>query len=380
MADKIFVVDDQKSIRMLIEAMLSDRYDIETFQSAETCLSRIEQEIPSLFLLDVELPGIDGYELCRRIRAMPACAAVPVVFISACTTLEDVLTGYDAGADDYVIKPFEQIGLHRKVDNLLRIVHEKRCLQQQAHDTEELVSLLQTSLDDNALLIRFLRSLAECDGVRSVVAAVQRYMATTGLIGAVQVRMRNKVSTYSETGENSPMAIAVIDHVRKLDRIFEFKRCCVINFPHVSLLVTNMPLVDTERCGRIRDDYAIAAESADARLAAIQSSEDKARIREEIIELIQDLGKTVAHYGNCHKEANQKGILHTTQLIDSLLATMAHLGLSSQQEEEIIDMVRNQSSALVRIYDFARGTNTDFARLMQRLEGVLAVTGPVAQH
>lgn len=375
MKDKIFIVDDQKSMCMLVEAMLVDDYDVEKFFTAEDCLQQCLQEWPAMFLLDVNLPGISGYDLCRRIRQMPGGAEIPVIFISSLDTLEDVLAGYDAGADDYVIKPFDQIGLQRKVANLLRLSRERQNLESQARCTDELVTLLQSSLDENALLIRFLRSLAECDNAAAVVDAALRVMADAGLEGAVQIRMRDKIATFSDTGENSPMAVAVIGHVRELERIFEFGRRSVYNFPRISILITNMPVEDGERCGRIRDSYAIIAESADARLAAIQSVVDKAMIHDGIHDLIEDLGATVKRYAHCHDEARYKASLHTDKLVDSLLAILAHLGLTDPQEEEILGMVRSQSDILVNLYDFASDTNADFSRLSQKLAQVLSLAG-----
>jgi DNA-binding response OmpR family regulator len=379
MKDKIHVVDDQKSICMLLTAMLADAYEVESFPTAEDCLQQCLQGWPELFLLDVNLPGIDGYDLCRRIRATPGGDAIPVLFISSCDSLADVLAGYDAGADDYVLKPFEEIGLQRKVAQVLRHYREKQSLQDQARCADDLVSLLQASLDENALLIRFLRSLAECETARAVVDAALRVMADAGLEGAVQIRMRDSVETFSDTGEGSPMAVAVIGHVRNLERIFEFKRCSVYNFSRISILLNNMPVEDAERCGRIRDSYAIIAESADARLAAIQAAADKAMIHHGIRDLIDDLEAAVKRYTRCHDEARYHGSLHTSKLADALLAVLAHLGLTVQQEEQILDMVRSQSDKLVELYDFTRDTSADFSRLSEKLAQVLHIAGTTPQ-
>ena len=375
MKDKIYVVDDHEPICMLLDVMLAGTFAVESFPTAEDCLQQCLQSWPDLFLLDVKLPGIDGYELCRRIRSMPGGESIPVLFLSGCDSLDAVLAGYDAGADDYVLKPITQTTLQHKVANLLRQSREKRSLQDQSRSTDELVNLLQASLDENALLIRFLRSLAECESERALVDAILRVMADAGLEGAVQIRLRGKVETFSDTGENSPLAVAVIGHVSGLERIFEFKRCSVYNFSHLSILINNMPVEDSERCGRIRDSYAIIAESADARLAAIQAAADKATIHHGIRDLIDDLEAAVKRYTRCHDEARFQGTLHTTKLADSLLSVLAHLGLTVKQEEQILDMVRSQSDKLVELYDFTHHTSEDFFRLGEKLAQVLAVAG-----
>ena len=81
---RIFVVDDNTA-RLLLNAMLGTTYTVECFAAAEVCLKRLQEQCPDLFLLDVGLPGIDGYELCRRIKADPETARIPVVFCPVMT-------------------------------------------------------------------------------------------------------------------------------------------------------------------------------------------------------------------------------------------------------------------------------------------------------
>ena len=89
---RIFVVDDNTA-RLLLNAMLGTTYTVECFAAAEVCLKRLQEQCPDLFLLDVGLPGIDGYELCRRIKADPETARIPVVFLSGHDSPEDILAG-----------------------------------------------------------------------------------------------------------------------------------------------------------------------------------------------------------------------------------------------------------------------------------------------
>jgi DNA-binding response OmpR family regulator len=371
---KVFVVDDDPTTGLLLESILGDAYSLESFERPEQCLERLQHGVPDVFLLDVQMPGMDGYELCRRIKALPQSRDVPVIFLSVRDAIDDVLAGYDAGAEDYVVKPFEHVALHRKIENLLRIDEDRRSLQLQVQASEELAHVVMASLNEYAALIRFLRSLNECDDHRGVVEATLSLLDAYRLEGPVQVRMRHVERTFSRAGENWPMEIAVINHVRALGRIFEFKTRSVYNFDHITILVTNMPLDDPDRCGRIRDDMAIAAESADAKLVALQATADKLQLRAEIIDLLQKLGHHVDDYGRRYDDARYKSALHTTRLLDDLLATLANLSMSSQQEETILELVRTRSEKLIDLYDFARATSADLSALRARLEAVISTT------
>ncbi|HEX8963777.1 MAG TPA: response regulator [Rhodocyclaceae bacterium] len=373
-ATKIFLVDDDPTMAVVVESILGDRYEVSAFENAEHCLERLPAGLPAVFLLDVQMPGMDGYELCRRIKAAPEAAHVPVIFLSANDSVEAVLAGYDAGAEDYLVKPFGKVPLDRKIENLLRIHADRQALRRRAEDSEQLANVVMASLNEYAALIRFLRALNECRDYQGVVEAVLAVLDSYQLEGAVQVRMRSLERTFGRAGENWPMELAVINHVRTLGRIFEFRSRSVYNFDRVSILVTSMPLADPDRCGRIRDDLAIVAESADAKLAAIQETADKLRLRSEISELLRDLGDHVDRYGRSYQHARYQSSEHTVRLLDELLVATAHLGMSGEQEDAILDLVKRRSEQLADLYDFAGETSTDLADLRTRLEALISTT------
>ncbi len=371
---RIFVVDDDNTARLLLNAMLGTTYTVECFDAAEVCLKRLQEQCPDLFLLDIGLPGIDGYELCRRIKADSETARIPVVFLSGHDSPEDILAGYDAGGQDYIVKPFDVVGLHHKIENLQRIELDKRNLTEQAKASDELASLVMANLDEYAVLIRFLRTLNECNSPAAIVDAILRVLATARLEGAVQIRLRHFEKTYSPAGENWPLEVAVMNHVRTLDRIFEFKRRAAYNFEHITLLVTNMPVEDADLCGRIRDNLAIAVESANAKLAALQSFTDNATLRGEIGNLLAGIGEAVSSFGKRYDEARYHSSVFTTQFLDDLLAAFAHLGMSGQQEEEILELVRQRAEQLIDLYDIAGETRQTLNQLGERLHGILKAT------
>ncbi len=370
----VFVVDDDKTTRLLLETMLGKKYSVEAFDSAESCLNRLEHKQPNLFLLDVGLPGMDGYDLCRNIKGVPEIMRIPVVFISGHDDLEAIVAGYDAGGEDYVVKPFEIAGLSRKIENLRRIGRDKNVLLGQARDSDELATLVLANLDEYAVLIKFLRSLNECNSTQETVEAILRSLDAFHLEGAVQVRLRNFEKTFSKAGENWPLEIAVMNHIRTLDRIFEFRTHCAYNFDHITVLVTNMPVADTDLCGRIRDHLAIAAEAADAKLMALQTFADNANLRDEIRNVLQAVGQTVQSYSKKYDEARYRGSVYTRQTLDDLLAAFAHLGMSSEQEEEILGMIKGRSNSLIDIYDIAGESQATLGELSQKLAEILVAT------
>jgi len=119
---KIRIVEDDATIRALLEmALLGAGYrDVASSARGDDGLSEIRRDKPDLVLLDVMLPGLDGFTIARRIREMPELAATRILMLTARTAPEDVVRGLDAGADDYVTKPFDRTVLLARVRAVLR--------------------------------------------------------------------------------------------------------------------------------------------------------------------------------------------------------------------------------------------------------------------
>src|SRR5687768_15059917 len=105
MSERILVVDDdQKILAMMRRGLIFAGYEVELAESGEQALDKSLDAVPDLVVLDVMLPGIDGLEVCRRLRA--AEPKLPILLLTARDRVPDRVAGLDAGADDYLVKPF----------------------------------------------------------------------------------------------------------------------------------------------------------------------------------------------------------------------------------------------------------------------------------
>jgi len=150
-ANKVLIVDDDSAIHRLLSAILGREYGVELALSGDEALAKLPEAAPGVVLLDISMPGIDGYETCRRIKAGANGASVKVIMVTAKSSRQEQLRAYEFGADDYVTKPFN-------AQELLSRVH----LHFQLRDAEHKASMIRAEIEvRNAELKRLAEQRAQ---------------------------------------------------------------------------------------------------------------------------------------------------------------------------------------------------------------------------
>src|SRR5215468_9428170 len=133
MPEKILVVDDVPvNVKLLADLLAVKGYAVVTASNGPEALEKIDKEQPGLVLLDVMMPGMSGYDVCRKIRRNTATATLPVIMVTALDPAEERIKGIEAGADDFLTKPINQPELLARVKSLLRIKELYDTVQAQA--------------------------------------------------------------------------------------------------------------------------------------------------------------------------------------------------------------------------------------------------------
>jgi len=135
---KVLVVDDTPhNVKLLADLLAVKGYSVATAVNGEEALAKVASERPDLVLLDVMMPGLSGYDVCRRIRGDPGTALLPVVLVTSLDPQQERVKGMEAGADDFLSKPINQAELFARVRSLLRIKSLQDEVRRQADALQE---------------------------------------------------------------------------------------------------------------------------------------------------------------------------------------------------------------------------------------------------
>ncbi|MCP5160133.1 MAG: response regulator [Hahellaceae bacterium] len=266
MTKKVLIIDDDKIVRKYLDKHLSDEFEVHLAETGEKGLEVVEHIMPDVILLDVQMPGLNGYEVCDQLKHNPGTAEVPVIFLSGRSSVRERMLGYEVGADDYIVKPCEPEELKAKMNVLIKFVGQQASLQnayKQAKDTA-IVAMAGSSELGHALGFT-----QQSFTIRSYSVLAGRFFSVCqsfGLSCCLLFHTKQGDMFFSSKGEIKPLEKELMGLLRSEQRISDFGSRTQFNFSRTALLVKNMPLDDRDRYGRYKDLFPFMLEAVDAKL------------------------------------------------------------------------------------------------------------------
>ncbi len=144
MTSTILIVDDEPTARQTIESILEGQgYHLEMAENGIQAIEKALSILPDVILLDVMMPGMNGFEVCRRIRSEAVLAEIPIIMVTALDDRQSLLSGLDAGADDYVTKPYDRYELRARLLGITRLNRYRKLLDERANIEQAHTQLLE---------------------------------------------------------------------------------------------------------------------------------------------------------------------------------------------------------------------------------------------
>lgn len=369
---KILVVDDDKITHAFIRRALIAEYDIVSTFSGEQALTELPHAHPDIILLDVEMPGLNGYEICERIKANQDTSEIPIIFLSARGQLRDRMQGFEAGADDYIIKPFQPEDLKAKINVLIQYRLRRKELAMQVEEARKTAFIAISSSSDLGQAITFIEKTHNLNGFDQLANAFFNVTRSMNLKCTLMIKSPEQNQFFSSTHNAvSPIESELVANLSVEKRFFDFGCRTQINYPNICLLIKNMPLDDMERYGRIKDFFPAMLSTADIKITQISAQ----------LALLAQLDETQSAFTKITNilstiqselEKNQK---QSTKIMRSMLMeldkNLPRMALDEDQEQYILDRV---DSAIEEAYLAIANTeevNTSFRTVLENLNELL---------
>jgi DNA-binding response OmpR family regulator len=374
---RILVVEDDPKNQKIIKQIFSEDYELIPIFDGEEALRSYREYEPDFILLDIMLPGIDGYEVCKTIKADADYQDVPIVMLSAKTSLDDRLKGYEMGADDYMTKPFDHDELVVKIKNLISYKKSLRSLNQQASNASNIAMQAMTVSSELGQILQFMQSSFAIKDMEGLIKEVLSVTEKFDLKVCIQVQTGNSDAslTMCDTGVVTPLEESILTQAKIKGRIFDFRNRTIINYPNISLLIKNMPLDNPDRYGMIKDNICFLVEAAQARIINLVMEKEIDKQRSTILQILNQTTKFMEVMNtNFHglRAEQAKIVDHMMARIEDLIP---RLGLQESQEETLLNITRETTEGSTNLFNEGLKLNDEFTETMKQLQQVCNAKG-----
>jgi formate hydrogenlyase transcriptional activator len=188
--DILIVDDDLASFRTLSSMLTAEGYEVRGVPDGPMALTVVENKPPELILLDIKMPGMDGFEVCRQIKADETSSDIPILFLSALDQLEDKLKGFSIGAADFITKPFRAQEVLARVDIHIKFSRLRRNLEEQVVERTAEIKKLKDRIEQENIYLRkeievehmHAGIIGNCDPVRKMLSEAEQVAKTDSTV------------------------------------------------------------------------------------------------------------------------------------------------------------------------------------------------------
>lgn len=364
----ILLVDDDKFAAAVTSEILAPDFVIHHVTDGQTALEFVARQMPDLILLDVSMPGLSGFEVCRTLRNDQVFDELPIIFLSGLVSEEERLTGYEAGGNDYLAKPVAPGELRHKISLLLNNNTERRLLKDNLANTFATAMTAMTSAADMGAILQFLRASFNCPDYPSLCREILNTLGSYELKACVQIRGQQGVMSYGPDGPCSPLEESVLSNMSRQGRLFEFSSCLSCSYNHITIIVKNVDRDDSDRHGRLRDNLALLAEGADVRIAALDSG---AKLQKQHVALTRLIASTKNALQDVDKRHRQQCI-DSKEIFQDLQANFERrlmtIGITVSQEDELSELLQDASGRALALYNKGLSIDTHMDNILKQLE------------
>ena len=311
MAKLILAIDDDKLVHHIIEESLAGFCNIIHAKNGDEGLRLASKYNPDIILLDIEMPGMSGYEVCKTIKHNKNTQDIPIMFLSSKIELSDRVKGYSVGASDYIVKPFNSEELMARIKVLYEYRQQGIKLKCDIAHANKTAEIAITESGDMGRIIRYVGQSYHANNFQTLSEYFLAFFTHLDLDVVVVFWYESKGVFYSQQSATCPLEQELLELHRHTHRFVDIGSSTIINYPKISLLIKNMPIDDNVKFGRYKDLFPHILEITNEKVITIQNNENNDKQAAQISTMLENIVKQL----NSHSQAKNS---IAKQFIDQL--------------------------------------------------------------
>ncbi len=377
---KILVVDDDPMVRMAHQSMLTDNFDVASIGSGTEVFDYFKEQNADVVLLDVGLPDMDGFEVCRRLDQQGRLAQTSVIFVSGSTDLDTRIKAFSSGGDDFIAKPLNPVELMSKVGVLKKRKEYNQSIQKKLETAQRSASKAITTSSKLGRVMDFVAQSFSLHTLECLVDATFDLLTSLNLNAILLTEINGRYDYFSYEGQIKPIERELVDLLKTKGPSYEFNQRIQLNYPHVSILIKNMPDDSDENYNSIKELLPAIGSCISSRLSEIDAQENILLQTQDLIysfDVIQATMKTLtASLGNNQQKASKR--LH--KMVYELNVFIQRLGLDDDQEERVIHYVDQAVEESLTLLDAGDTIFHSFEQILASLKQTVEKQNQVIEH
>jgi len=368
---RILVVDDEPLNReIMIEFLCDDFSQIEVVDSGEECLHFCRKELPDIILLDVNMPGLDGYQTCLQLKDVDYENKTSVIFVSAHGQAEDRIEGYKAGAVDYLVKPFEPDELLQKINRTLAYQDDVSDLKASVASSNKVAFSAMTVSSELGEIIRIMEEMFLVTGYAELCEKYFEWSQSMELNSCIRIKTDNVELCLANNVSSTPIECELMELLASKDRIFSFDSRTQFNAARVQILVKNMPKGDEAKYGRLIDTLPVILTGIDKCITRIYELNLKEQQQKHIRETIAEIRTISSHTSRTFEEMQHDILTVFNEFQASLDWEIPRMGLEDDQEKLIMKLADDCLGKSHKATDIGCGIKADLDKIILLLQEI----------
>lgn len=366
----VLTIDDDRLVRNIISRALQDEYEVLSAANGTEGIVFATGQQPDVVLLDVEMPDMNGFEVCEKLKSNAETKDIPIIFLSGSGSLRSRMQGYEAGAADFMVKPFENSELKAKISVLANFSDEHDNLNEQVSQASSAAFTAMQSSSEMGNAIQYIEASHEAKTLdqlaASFLAVTRKFELNCGLL----FMTKTEKLFYTCSGKEMPPLEKnlMIGLLEKNQRFIDFGCRTQICYSHVALLIKNMPIEDPGTYGRLKDFFPAMLGATDEKVQSLLTEQALLAQSTEFTSTFSIVGATLSDVGS-RLERNQEEVVGLLQsMLGDLEDNIPMMGLDDDQETYLLTRIDSTINKAEVIVDDGASTAASFQGISRLLE------------